>query len=159
MTITQIRSKLPQLRIQILLERIRISRISRLRISTLRHQTILVHQISEHMPPTTIISRTIINRLEHTTIQRLIQRDKHILQKHVRLLHRIPEKQVGFRKLEILQIPTMHQLITQRIKRRKHPTTPRTTLIGDTPLLQLDGEIILQHALALIVGGCGEHTG
>ena len=34
-------------------------------------------------------------------------------------------------KLEILQIPTMHQLITQRIKRRKHPTTPRTTLIGD----------------------------
>ena len=42
------------------------------RISTLRHQTILVHQISEHLPPTTIIGRTDVQK-DAEAISRLIK--------------------------------------------------------------------------------------
>ena len=155
----QLGRELAQLGVEVLLEIIGITGVLRLWVGALGHQTVLVHQRGEHLPPAAVVGRAPVDGFEQTRIGRLVERAQHVLQISVRLLHRVPEEQVGLGELEILKIPAMHEFVTQRVQGGEHPATAGTLLIGDRTLLEFDGEVARQRTYAAIVGGRLEHAG
>ena len=158
MAFAQIRRELTQPAVEILFECVGILGIGGFRICVLRHKTVLVNKGGEHLPPTAIVGRTIVDLLEQAAVGRLVERGKHVLKICVGFLHRIPEKQVGFGEFEIVKSPFVHELITQGVEGREHPAAARSTLVGDGALLQFYGEVARQRALTLVISGSFEHA-
>ena len=159
MAAAQLRRELAQLGVEVLLEIVGIAGVLRLRVGALGHQAVLVHQRGEHLPPAAVVGRAIVDDLEDARIGRLVERGQHVLQIGVRLLHRVPEEEVGLGEFEVLEVPAVHQLVAQGVQGSEHPAAAGALLIGDRPLLELDGEIARQRAHAAVVGGGLEHAG
>ena len=153
MTVTQIGGELAQLGVQILFECVGIAGIRGFRVCGLRDQTILVDQRNEHLPPAAVIGNSIVDDFEHAAVGRLVKGCEHVLQIRIRFLDCVPEEQVGFGELEILKLPTMHELIAQGVERGEHPAAAGMFLIRDRALLEFNREIARQGAHAMVIGG------
>ena len=159
MATAQLRRELAQLGVEVLLEIVGIAGVLGLRVGALGRQAVLVHQRGEHLPPAAVVGRAVVDDLEDARVGRLVERGQHVLQIGVRLLHRVPEEEVGLGEFEVLEVPAVHQLVAQGVQGSEHPAAAGALLIGDRPLLELDGEIARQRAHAAVVGGGLEHAG
>ena len=157
-TFAQVGGELAQPAVEVLFERVGVLGIGGFRVGALRHETILVYKGGEHLPPTAVIGRPVVDLLEQAAVGRLVERGEHVFEIRVGFFHRIPEEQVGFGEFEIVESPLVHELVTQGVEGCEHPAAAGSALVGDGPLFQFDGEVAWQRALAFVVGGGFEHA-
>ena len=155
----QICGEFAQLGVQILFECVGILGVRGFRVCGFRHQAVLVHERGEHLPPAAIVGRPVVDLLEDAAVGWLVERGQHILQVCVRLLHRIPEEQVGFGEFEIVEVPLVHHLVAQGVERGEHPAAPGAALVRDRSLLEFDREVPGQRARSFVIGRGRQHAG
>ena len=156
--LTELRRIFPKKRRQILIDPSRILRVLAVRIHIRRYDSVFINYIREHIPLPAVAYRICRQECEQSAVYRLVLSADHIIQKPVGLLEFVVEEYKALRQFECLEIVLLHNLVSERIKRREYPAASRALLIGYLPLLKIDGESERQFVYRLKVRSRRCHT-
>ncbi len=105
------------------------------------YQAIFLHQISNHIPLTTITHRLRQQPLHQPPLQILMRRIDDLLQEVVRFLKLIPEEKIRLTELEFLQLVLPHESYAKDIGGGEEPTSPGSSLVGDGSTFERDLDV------------------